>query len=68
MLSETILTEEQRQQGLELCEDDHCVYLLQRGKIAAVFSALAATPEFLREEAERLLGLREARETGCQRP
>jgi hypothetical protein len=68
MRNEAILTEEHRRQGLELREDDDFVYLLQHGKIAAVFSALAATPESLREEAERLLGLKEARENGCQRP
>jgi len=54
-LSETILTEQQRQAGLELREDDHCVYLVHRGEVVAVFSALRCTPEALRKEAERRL-------------
>lgn len=59
MRLETILTEQQRQAGLELNEDDHCVYLVHEREVVAVFSALGCTPEALREEAERRLGIQD---------
>jgi hypothetical protein len=59
MLSETILSQKHQQAGLELTEDNHCVYLLHHGEVVAVFSAQGCTPESLREEADRLAGITE---------
>lgn len=49
------LTLEQRANGLSLEEDDHCLYLLYKGKQVAVFSATGATVQSIRQEAEKVL-------------
>ena len=56
MLTREILTERHRSAGLELTDDDHCVYLWQRGtseipKLVAVFSAMGVVTESLVAEA-----------------
>ncbi len=55
MLSDAILTKQHCEAGLDLREDDHCVYLMQNGEVVAIFSALGCTVESLRKEADRLL-------------
>ena len=48
------LTPEQREQGFSLEEDNHCLYLLYKGGIVAIFSATGATIEAIRDEADRI--------------
>ena len=55
-LGEQILTEDQRRAGFDLSDDEDFVYLYDsKGERCAVFSALGATVESLRAEADRLL-------------
>lgn len=58
-----VLTPEQEALGYYLFEDDHTVYLQHRGRCVAVFSAIGATRQKLREAAneDRLQRLREKR-------
>jgi len=52
------LTPEQRAKGFSLKEDDHCLYLLYRGKREAVFSATGATIETIRVTADRIASIK----------
>jgi hypothetical protein len=49
-----ILTREQIKIGFTLQEDDHCLFLLLDNDRVAVFSALGATPEAIRETADTI--------------
>ncbi len=51
---ESSLTPEQRAKGFSLEEDDHCLYLLYKGKREAVFSATGATIETIKTVADRI--------------
>lgn len=53
-LLEFALTEEQREQGFTLKEDEDFLNLLYRGKVKAVFSAKGATFAEIRKTADRI--------------
>jgi hypothetical protein len=55
MDSQSVLTDEQRDAGLYLEEDEHFLYLYSRDGRNAVFSSQGATIKAIREEADRLL-------------
>lgn len=48
------LTEEQRQQGFSLEEEEDFVNLLHKGKVVAVFCSIAVTIATIRQEADKL--------------
>jgi len=50
----TLTTREQRAKGFSLQEDDHCLYLLYKGKREAVFSATGARKDTIRATADRI--------------
>ena len=55
---EGALTPEQRAKGFSLKEDDHCLYLLYRGKREAVFSATGARKDTIRATANRIASIK----------
>lgn len=52
---QAVLTPKQRKEGLWLGEDEGFVYLYQWARLAATFSALGATVEAIRQEADSQL-------------
>lgn len=49
---QALLTAEHKAAGLELREDDHCVYLYRRGEFVAAFNAAKVTVATIRETAD----------------
>ena len=59
MLVNGVLTEEQTDEGLRLEEtEDHTLLLWRDRRVLATFSQLGATPDSIRQEADRVLGTR----------